>query len=335
MNDTAGPLEGITALDLGVGLSGCLPGMLLAEMGATVNRVPQLIDDVFAEFYPAQRAWIAGKHEVTVDPAELGDLLDRVDVCIVGGDDHPDATTPLDPAALHASRPRLIVLSVGGVPPGFEGRALPAHELLAQVRSGLVWEQFPDRPTVYAVPLAGLGAVVQGLMLVLQALLVRESNGRGALVHASLLEGATSWLGAVWADPDQPKSRTDGGMPKGLRWPMVECADGVWVVFTQGSGGGGAVLDRILGLPEHDGAPSADRTPETFFGDMPRIAAAARTWSSADLITALQQVGIGSERVRGPGECWDDDQVVHNRTLRRLPDGTRYVRAPFAWSEKP
>lgn len=48
---------------------------------------------------------------------------------------------------------RETVLDISGAPAGSPNEGLPAHDLLAQARSGLVWEHYSDRPLMFALRL--------------------------------------------------------------------------------------------------------------------------------------------------------------------------------------
>ena len=87
------PCEGLSVVelargtsDLGLGLAGGVPGMVLAELGATVVRVvddrPGTIDDHVAW----GRVWHRHKQIVTTDdPAQIRELLRTADVALAYG----------------------------------------------------------------------------------------------------------------------------------------------------------------------------------------------------------------------------------------------------------
>jgi len=62
-----------------------------------------------------------------------------------------------------------------------------------------------------------------------------------------------------------------------------------------------------------------------FFGDVQLIAPYIETRDSAELLTALWEVGMAADLVQLPGACWDDPQVRHNGIIRQDADGTRFV----------
>src|SRR4029077_5066467 len=86
-------LAGLTVVDLGAGMAPALIAKFLRELGARVIRVPPPGGDPFERFYPAHTTWRRDQlvdHAAAADESCLEALLSKADICLVGGEDHPD-----------------------------------------------------------------------------------------------------------------------------------------------------------------------------------------------------------------------------------------------------
>ena len=87
------PLSGLSVVevargvsDLGLGLAGGLPGMLLADLGAEVVRAVDAEPAEIDRDVAWGRAWHRDKRVVVADDAGLRELLARADIALVSGD---------------------------------------------------------------------------------------------------------------------------------------------------------------------------------------------------------------------------------------------------------
>src|SRR5438067_1644966 len=143
-------LDGVKVVDLGTGMGPALVARFLADAGAQVTRVRPAADP-FASLYPADVAWREGVQTMVADSpgaGAVGKLLADADICIVGGEDHPELDWRADPVALLAANPGLVVLDLSGDAGGARAEG-PAVEILAQARSGIAYEHYSDRPLCY------------------------------------------------------------------------------------------------------------------------------------------------------------------------------------------
>lgn len=333
--------DGMKVVDLGAGLAGGLLGKLLTDGGAAVTRVEQTGGDPFHALYPAYGRWQAGKTRLFSDDrtvASLAALLDDADVCILGGEDHPDLLPLPDADALAARFPRLVVLDIAAHP--FD-RTMRAVESLAQIRSGYAYELYSTRPIQFAFPLTAYGAALHGAVALLAALCERESSGRGQRVTTSLLQSGIFWSALFWFEAEKPDRAFAAQIPRDVEQLIFECSDGRFIHFMMGTPGAVAKLYRVIGIddpsidPDDRGLPTGRGDPKNFWGDIDRIQAAIIKLPSGPLLEALWAERMAAEIVNAPGECWNDPQVAHNGILRHCADGAREVGFPICTSANP
>jgi crotonobetainyl-CoA:carnitine CoA-transferase CaiB-like acyl-CoA transferase len=333
----AEPLEffaGVRVVDLGTGFSGALVTKLVADLGASVTRVHPTLDP-FLDLSPAYRLWRSEQiSQPFTTQDDLDVLLADADVCVIGGDEYPGFLWKFDVGAIAAKQERLVVLNISGTTPESSKGDMPANDLLAQARSGIVNERFSKRPICLGVHLPTYGAVLHGLIGVSAALFERELSGRGDIVSTSLVQGAAAFLGSLWFDTGGSDVMVRGVVPLDVEWQFLQCSDGRWITFHQGVAGSTAKIHRILGMTVVPGTENArwkpvSDDPTLFFGITEEMKAKARTRPSGELLEAFLEAGIAAELVRAPGECWDDDQSQENNLIRQFGSGCQGVGAPI------
>jgi crotonobetainyl-CoA:carnitine CoA-transferase CaiB-like acyl-CoA transferase len=337
-------LSGLMVVDLGAGMAPALITKFLRELGARVIRVPPQGGDPFERLYPAYGTW---RRDQLIDQAAVGDesrietLLSRADVCLVGGEDHPDLLPRRDAAKLAEAHPRLIVLEITGFPASSPEAARPGVDLLIQARAGLVFEHFSAQPNVISFQPSNYGATFQGLIGLFTALLERELSGRGQVVSTSLLEGALTWATTFQLAAERPDARFNFTNPKDTVPLIFRCEDGVYIHIVLGSTGAKYRLYQVLGIddpsvdPSDIGAPSMANGPHKFFGDVDLLDSRIRVRRSRELLQALWDAGIAAEVAGPPGACWSDPQVEHNRLIVTTEDGARHVGLPIVFDASP
>jgi crotonobetainyl-CoA:carnitine CoA-transferase CaiB-like acyl-CoA transferase len=315
-------------LDLGVGLSAALVAKLMAELGASVTRIEPESGDPFYNVYPSYRLLRSAS---TVAPAgDLNRLLATADVCIVGGEDHPELQRTFDAADLSARHPRLVVLDLGA----HLSANTKAVDLLIQARTGLCFEQFSQRPVCFATALPTYGAALLGTLGLWTALFERSRSGRGQVVSATMQQGTALFWSPFWMKAQRPDAAFDTITPKDVRHLIFECADGDYIQLVMGVPGAVRKLYDVLGIEvvvaaDDRGHPKPNTPLSKYFGDHELIAPRVRKWRRAELLAAVRQVGLAAEAVLAPGACWNDEQVQNNDILRRDRSGWRYVGAPI------
>jgi crotonobetainyl-CoA:carnitine CoA-transferase CaiB-like acyl-CoA transferase len=353
-SNSAQPLSAVRVLDLGTGMSAAIAVKILAEAGADITRAEPPAGDPFYEVYPAYRIWHRGKCMLSVaSPTEsphaamaesaLRTAAQRADVIVIGGEDYPGLAWRRDTEALARDCPNAIVLDITAAPGGGRKDTFPAVEILAQARSGMCLEQFPDRPMAYALPIATYGAALHGAIAVLAALwaqpprqAAQSRQPRGAWISASLLCGALRWGASIWAPAERPPKAYFTLTPKGAIPFRLKCGDGGYVQLAPAVPGGFQRLYDLLGIntpppkPGSQGGLDGPADPRTYFGDVEAVAPFALKWTRDELIAALRKAELPAAPVLKAGETWDDPQAIHNAVIHKDESGWQWMGSPVA-----
>src|SRR5882757_6082876 len=296
-------LDNLSVVDFGLGLPGALVTRMLADAGAQIRRFEPSGGDPFYELYPCYALWrryaqISRAETLIAATTLSADMLATADVCIFGGEDFPGVDWKLDVEELARSYPRLVVLEIAGYCHGTPEAKAPAVDLLVQAYSGLVHEQYSDRPMVYAMPAPSYGAALQGLVGLLAALVDREQTGKGQIVRASLFEGTLSWLGHSWFMSDRSDWSMDLTVPKDVSQLMFRCADGKYLHFALVTANARTHVYGVLGIEDaaagsaHGGLPSLAKGARNFYGDVDLLQSSILKWRRADLLGKLWALGV-------------------------------------------
>src|SRR5688500_3186609 len=89
-DDAPMPLSSIKVVDLASGMAGAIAVRLLADAGAEVMRFELQGGDPFYDIYPAYPVWQRGKTIAKASPEAIAKAVQEADICVVGGEAHPD-----------------------------------------------------------------------------------------------------------------------------------------------------------------------------------------------------------------------------------------------------
>ena len=268
-----GPLAGVRVLELaGVGPAPFC-GMLLADMGADVLRVDRIAPiDLGVHIEPRFDLLRRGRRSVAIDlksPSGLAlarALVAKADALIEGFRPGVTERLGLGPADCLAINPRLVYGRVTGW--GQEGPLAQAagHDInyiaLSGVLGAIGEKDGPPIPPLNLIGDFGGGGTYLAIG-VLAALLEARSSGKGQVVDAAMVDGATSLLAHVfaqraagtWSDT-RGSNILDGGAPW---YGVYETSDGKYVAVGAIESRFYAELLRRLEIEDHDVADQHDR----------------------------------------------------------------------------
>ena len=179
-----------------------------AQAGARVIKIERAEGD-FARGYDdvvqgesAYFVWLnQGKESLVADikNADDADLLHRIlaraDVFIQNLAPGAAARAGFGSEDLHERYPRLICCDISGYGDSGDYSRMKAYDLLVQCESGMASiTGTPDAPGRIGVSACDINCGQQAYAAILEALVERESSGRGAIVKVSLFDGMAEWL---------------------------------------------------------------------------------------------------------------------------------------------
>jgi crotonobetainyl-CoA:carnitine CoA-transferase CaiB-like acyl-CoA transferase len=129
------------------------------------------------------------------DAALLHRILARADVFIQNLAPGAAGRAGFDSEALRAQHPRLITCDISGYGEDGAYRDMKAYDFLVQCESGLV--AINGSPHGYGrigVSICDIGAGMNAIIGIQQALLARERSGRGSGIKVSLFDTAADWM---------------------------------------------------------------------------------------------------------------------------------------------
>jgi crotonobetainyl-CoA:carnitine CoA-transferase CaiB-like acyl-CoA transferase len=213
------PLDGVRVLDLSRLLPGPFASLVLADLGARVDKIedpqggdylrlmPPMIGDQSGMFLALNR----NKRSAVLDlkkpeaQAALLKMVERYDVLLEQFRPGVLDRLGLSHATLRAKNPRLVVCALTGY--GQDGPLAKAagHDLNYLARSGVLGFQGPPGapPTVPGFQLADISGGLYSVVGILAALQLRAKTGEGSVVDVSMVESAMGFavagFGALFA----------------------------------------------------------------------------------------------------------------------------------------
>ncbi len=340
------PLAGLRVLELARILAGPWIGQLLADLGADVVKVeapegddtrqwgPPFVESVGEEhlsaayFHSANR----GKRSITADfrTAEGQALVRRLaahaDVVVenfkVGG----LQKYGLDSASLRAAYPRLIYCSVTGF--GQTGPYAPraGYDFLVQGMGGpmSVTGEPDGAPMKAGYAVADIYTGLYASVGILSALRRRDATGEGASLDMALLDAQVAVLGNQamnYLVSGKPPARLGNAHPNIVPYDVFPVADGHIIIAT-GNDGQWRKLCEVLGEPTLAGhadyaenrARIANRVALTA-----HLHGLTQRFAKADLLAALEAVGVPAGPINAVDEVFADPQIVARRVRVDLP----------------
>ncbi len=334
-SEASGPLSGTLVIDLSRALAGPHASMMLADLGARVIKVENVVggDDtrswgppfvgpdsveerVSTYFLSTNR----NKESIALDlksPADMGVLSELIRMADVLIENFRPGV--LDRLGLTAARraelnSRLVTLSISGFghdgPEG--GRA--GYDQIAQGEAGIMSVTGPDptQPTKVGVPIGDVAAGMYGAFGVVAALLERERTGRGRIVRTSLLAslvGTHAFQSTVWTVarkiPRAQGPHHPSICPYGLfyaRDGIVQIAVGsenLWQRFADEFGISASAAGFATNADRVRNADEVRATLNSLFSEL----------DAETLLSRLDTAGIPSGRVRDFQQVYEWDQT--------------------------
>lgn len=336
----SGPLSGITVLEItGLG-PGPLCGMLLSDLGAHVVRVDRINNDrMFAATEPRFDVMARGRSSIAVDlKSEAGAevvlrLAETADAIFEGMRPGVAEKLGIGPDACLARNPSIVYGRMTGW--GQEGpwAGMAGHDIDYLALTGLL-HAIGGREGPPTIPLnlvADFGG--GGLMLafgIVCALLEAKMSGRGQVVDAAMVDGAST-LGTmlfgfaaagIWR-PERGTNFLDGGAPF---YAVYETSDGEHMAVGAIEPQFYAVLLDLLGLPDEDAASQWDTS--LWQSTRERLAVAFRAKTRTEWTSVFSGTDACVAPVLSMWEAKDHPHMAARATLIEIDGVTQPSPAP-------
>jgi crotonobetainyl-CoA:carnitine CoA-transferase CaiB-like acyl-CoA transferase len=322
--------------DLGLGLAGGVPGMILADLGARVQRIVGSSSPGIDDGVVWGHAWHRDKHIVVAeDGDEIFSLLQGADVALVYGSEALVEGRGLGYADLMYANPSLVYARCR--PSRTSAGTVEDFSLLVEARSGFCSQLTGHRPGPIFVDVRapGTGAACILTVSVLALLIRRAQNGVGGWSETSLYDGLLATLGTMIGRSERAAPEIERYWEKGSTFPnfLYRCADGELIQVWFGGKGMYASLIASLGdEPSTEGYYTDQLTGslndraerwKTIFAREPRD-----LW-----IERLRGAGVACEPVLGPGDVLSDDHLLASGIAEDRPAGRHrevFVATPIS-----
>lgn len=333
-------LEGIRVLEVGIFMAGPYAGMQLADLGADVVKVePPGGGDPVREIGPFVNGESSpfvrlnrNKRSIVIDlkhpagKAVFERLASTADVVLENLRPGAMRKLGLGYEELRQLNPRLVYVSLSGWGQDGPRAHLPGLDLMAQARSGLMSiTGAPDgEPAKVGVPVCDLVCGLYAALAVVSALRARDRDGEGQHIDVSLFEAGVSL--AVW-EAGKYFATGEVGRPLGSAhqtsapYQAFRTSDG-WVTVGAVTPKTWQAFCRILGLErllDDERYSTAYERRVQRDELIPAIEAAIRTWSSADLIDALDDAGVPCAPIADYAQVFTDEHLVAREFYWRAP----------------
>lgn len=266
-------------------LPGPFAGLILADAGASVLRVDRPSPHPTPDSLTRHKTSIAIDLKSPAGVALILRLAREADILIEPFRPGVMEKLGLGPDALLAVNPRLIYARMTGFRRDGRYKAMAGHDINYLAVSGVL-SMLGGRATKPTPPINILGDFAGGgatlVLGVLMALIAREKSGKGQVIEANMVDGA-SYLAVM---PRLARNTPLGDRPRGEN-----------------------VLDG--GCPYYD-------TYETVDGGFMAVGALEPQFYAA-LIKGLGLAGQGWEERRLGRECWDEMREVFTRVFKSRP----------------
>jgi crotonobetainyl-CoA:carnitine CoA-transferase CaiB-like acyl-CoA transferase len=345
----AGPLAGLTVIDLSTTLPGAQATQFLADAGADVLLV-EAPDGSALRSDPGWPALLRGKRSIALDlhsddgRTTLDGLLAQADVLVTTMRPAAAARLGLTAERLAARYPRLVAALITGWGTRGPWTDYKGYEALIMAKTGVLHSKrqlTPGQDPAYvSVPYASYSAGQTAVHGILAALFERESSGRGQVVEANLVSGVGAldtynWFYEMilrrYPDAFQPlvAAFDDAGRPQSrLMYALLVAAtkDGTWLQFAQSAPPLPQAFLEELGLADEVREPKWAGFP-----DLPTPELRQEWWD-----TMLARVGertlaeweavfdrnsnVFGEQFRTPDDALAHPQLVHEGRVITVDD---------------
>ncbi len=301
------------ASELGLGMAGGVPGMIFADLGASVTRIVDPSPLALDRDVAWGRAWHRDKQLLqTDDRARIRALLDRADVALVYGPEARIEQAGWSYQELSRSNRSLIHARVRAS--RTSRGTVEDYGLLVEASTGF-YSQLSghrDGPIFIDARAAGAGASFLLTTGVLALLRRRAITGVGGWLETSLYDGMLATLGTMIGRAEHAPEHVEDYWRLGSTFPnfMYRCADGELLQVWFGGKGMYAKLIGVLGDEPSKEGYYAEQVTGALQARAQRWKARFAEQPRAHWMEQLPAAGIACEPVLSPGDVMSDPHLA-------------------------
>jgi CoA:oxalate CoA-transferase len=351
-NTKTGPLNGLTILDFTRVLAGPFCTAMLADLGAEVIKVEPPHGDDYRHVGPFRNGESALFHLVNRNKRGLAldlkhpaardlvqDLAAGADVVVENFKPGVAARLGIDYPTLSQRNARLVYAAISGFGQTGPDADLPAFDLIAQARSGLmdITGDPAGPPTQIGESVGDLTAGLYAAWAILAGLLDRERTGRGRYLDVAMVDCLLSLQPTALAQhlfgAAQP-TRVGNRHPLSTPFGSYRARDGHLVICVL-NGGQFARLAALMDRPNLAGDPRFETDVQRTANE-PALREIIESWletrSVADAVSALAEAGVPASPILTAEAALSSEQVAA-RAL--FPDVDHPRAGPTRTMEQP
>lgn len=334
-----GALDGLLVVSIEQAVAAPMCTVRLADAGARVIKLERPEGDTARNYDNAVKgtsayfAWLnRGKESAVLDLknpsglAVLKNMLSAADIFVQNLIPGAMDRMGLSREALERDFPQLISASILGYGQDTPYASMRAYDMLVQAESGLCSVTgTPDTPSKVGISVADISTGMNAQSAILEALIERNSTGRGKSIEISMFDGMVDWMAVPLLHFEHTGKVTGRfGLSHASIYPYrpFSCADGTVIIAVQNNKeflrlvrdviGNETVADRAEFQNNADrvqNRDALDRVLEPFFAAKP----------TSEIIKLLQQAGVAY------GRYTELSDLPSHQALRRfetiLPNG--------------
>ena len=357
-------LDSIRVVELTEALAGPYCAMLLGDLGADVIKVERpLIGDQARHWGPpycgSESAYFLAanrnKRSIALDYDEpagreaLDRLLARADVFLVN---QPKLESlrrrSLDPDALLARFPRLIVCSITGYGLSGPNAGQAGYDIIAQGEAGIMsfTGNAGDAPIRYPVALADLICGVYAATGILAALLARHRSGRGQFLDMALVDSQLTLLanvGSNYLNAGLLPEKWGNAHPSIVPYQLFKGKDGRYFVLGVATDLLWGRFATLLGVEKTIGADERFATNPLRIENrevlLPLLQEVLCARDAGEWVSRLKEAGIPAAPIHRVDEALTSEQAVARGLIVELQhpllDRVRSIANPMRMSATP
>ncbi|PWW20779.1 formyl-CoA transferase/CoA:oxalate CoA-transferase [Cytobacillus oceanisediminis] len=353
----AGPLKGVTVVDVTTNISGPSLTMILADLGAEIIKIERPVtgDDSrgMGPFWEGEGVYFLhinrNKNSIVIDLKQengrriVYDLVEKADVFVENFRYKKAEKMGLGYEKLKEVNPSLVYCSLSAYGQDGPLRERSGYDAIVQADSGIIGINGAEGSEIARVPVSVLdqGSAMWGAIGIISALLHKEKTGEGQLVTTSLYETGVFWVGyhmLSWLATGQEPKKNGAGHTAFAPYGAFYASDAP-VMIGISNNSLFRRLCNVLGKDEWVTDPRYETNPKRVENSENLRVAIENILQSKpadEWVRLLAAAGVPSSKVKKISEVVKDEQAEAINMWKNVPHssikGFKLPRLPFELS---